>query len=1153
MFANFGEDGNLGLEKTGERVIPGLTELSLYIPHVKRYLLAQSFARGKRVLDAGCGSGYGTKLLANVAQSVDAVDIDPEAVSFCQSTFANDRIDWSVADLRSFEPGEKAYDLVTSFEVIEHLTRDEIPAYLDRIRRSLNPDGVALISTPNRLVAEQWQNPFHHAEMTLEEFRETLSAAFDVQAILGKAQWSPQTELQGQCAISRRLTDEDDMFIAVCAPLPTPVKSDVPSNGRVSHTSATVDIVIPLYNKAAYTKACLEGLEATQGDTAYNLVLVDNASTDETSTLLTQWEYRADVVRSPENLGFARGNNLGASRGRAPYVLFLNNDTVAEAGWLDALVREMERDPAVGIVGAKLLYPEKRDVQHAGLEIVNGSPDHVFRHAAENDPRVVEPRDLDMVTGACLMIRRDLFEALGGFDEAYVNGVEDVDLCLRARDRGYRVRYCASSVLVHHEGTSEGRYDHVQPNLIRFAQRFQSRFDGQGRFIPILKAPIPRDGDEESRRGNDSPARPAHEAEGRHASSPVFRGVWEGTQFVHHSLSIVNTALASELVGRDDVELSLVPYEPAGFGPEVDPDRLGPVAARLNAPLSGPPQFHVRHRWPPDFAAPPSGHWIVIQPWEFGRIPRAWVEPIQTKVDEVWVPSEYARRCYIDSGIDPDRVYVIPNGVDIERFHPEAEPAKLPTKKTFKFLFVGGTIYRKGIDILLETYRETFTSEDDVCLVIKGMGDESFYKGQTAGDTIREIQTDETAPEIVYLTETMGDDEIAGLYTACDCLVHPYRGEGFGMPVAEAMACGLPVIVTEGGATDDFCKRETSYGVRSNRRPIAFQEETAGQTWLLEPDPVHLAEQMRRVLAEPEEAADRGRVASERVRESLTWTHAADRIVERLSALRGQPVRREALAESAGRRNGKSPLNGKADSANGRAHDAERPESVAAGDTVDILSFEGPACDAQWVDHALKTRTVVSIAACHDIRPESNETIGAALNRVLDDVRSEYLVLLRSDVVVTEGWLDRLMAPLKAVDDVAATVPSLPIGPDGQRVKIRYKSVKKALTRFARQRAEKAETSFDIVSVSPACVVLRTSAVRALGGFEATMTTDAFIDDLIRRFAQQGQRSICVPTAFLHAEGEDSTPLDEARERRAVAALSAWFHKYYYVCSEHYL
>ncbi|HCK11762.1 MAG TPA: hypothetical protein DHW45_17945, partial [Candidatus Latescibacteria bacterium] len=880
VFARFGDDGDLGIDLDGERVIAGLTDLSLYIPHIKRYLFAKTFCEGKEVLDAGCGTGYGAKLLSHVARSVDAIDIAENALAYCQKTYPTDRITWSRGDVRSLDKKD-AYDVVTSFEVIEHLEREDISAYLEGIESALKPDGVALISTPNRLVAHQWDNPHHHTEMTREEFERTLSEYFDVESVLGQVTWSQDREAPGQSYVTRRVTDDDDMYLAICKPLTLPkppgpkmragdlsVRSSCPTqeeSGSVKSSedsvapgprsnaqAAVVDVVIPLYNKVEYTRACLESLEATQGDTPFNIILVDNKSTDGTADLLVEWQDRAIVVKPCENLGFSKGNNLGASKTDSPYVLFLNNDTVAEDGWLDRLYDAMESDPMIGISGPKLLYPN-RTIQHAGLEIINGVPDHVFRNAPENDTRANVSRDLDMVTGACLMIRRELFETLGGFDEGYVNGVEDVDLCLRARDRGFRVRYVAESVLEHHEGTSEGRYDHVQPNLQKFAHRFLGRFDGQGRFVPVVDTASTEEPSEGMR---------------------PLRGVWEGTQFVRHSLSLVNMAITGELLKDERVELRLIPYEAPTFGPDEDPNVYGPLAEALQHRLLGTPDFHVRHKWPPDFSAPAAGHWIMTQPWEFGRIPRAWVEPIQSQVDEVWVPSFYVKQCYVDSGIDPDRVQVVPNGVDCDRFKPEAKHLDLSTEKTFKFLFVGGTIYRKGIDILLNSYSQAFTADDDVCLVVKSMGDNTFYKGQTAGDLIRKIQSDPKAPEVVHLTDELSDAEIAGLYTACDCLVHPYRGEGFGMPVAEAMACDLPVIVTRGGATDDFCVDETAYFVEADRRDIAFNEETVGQTWLFEPKVDSLIQQMNHVLNNQEEAADKGRRGGSHVREHLTWRQA---------------------------------------------------------------------------------------------------------------------------------------------------------------------------------------------------------------------------------------------------------------------------------------
>ena len=116
-----------------------------------------------------------------------------------------------------------------------------------------------------------------------------------------------------------------------------------------------------------------------------------------------------------------------------------------------------------------MLYPDGT-IQHAGIDLINGVPDHPHRLQPADMPAANIPRDLDMVTGACLLIRRELFLQLAGFDEVYRNGVEDVDLCLRAREAGYRVVYQPRAMIYHHEGQSSGRFDHVDRNL-RFFHR----------------------------------------------------------------------------------------------------------------------------------------------------------------------------------------------------------------------------------------------------------------------------------------------------------------------------------------------------------------------------------------------------------------------------------------------------------------------------------------------------------------------------------------------------------------------------------------------------------------------------------------------------------------------------------------------------------
>jgi glycosyltransferase involved in cell wall biosynthesis len=224
--------------------------------------------------------------------------------------------------------------------------------------------------------------------------------------------------------------------------------------------------------------------------------------------------------------------------------------------------------------------------------------------------------------------------------------------------------------------------------------------------------------------------------------------------------------------------------------------------------------------------------------------------------------------------------------VDTSLFKPEGLAMDLKTGKQFRFLFVGGTIWRKGIDVLLKGYCSAFTRADDVCLVIKEMGANSFYKGQCAGETIARLQEYPGAPEVLYLTEELSDQEMARLYRSCHCLVHPYRGEGFGLPAAEAAASGLPVIVSFGGATDDFMPLESGYFVAT--RPAAIRLEAFGmEGWILEPEVKSLAECMRIAFRGEEERRTRAARLSAHVRKNFSWAHSAEVAEMRLRRLCG--------------------------------------------------------------------------------------------------------------------------------------------------------------------------------------------------------------------------------------------------------------------------
>jgi GT2 family glycosyltransferase len=264
---------------------------------------------------------------------------------------------------------------------------------------------------------------------------------------------------------------------------------------------ARVAILIPTRNRHDLVRACIESIEATMGGVPYDIVLIDHASDNPSArAYFASLVPRLTVLRYEGPFNFGAINNWAVAQldGSHTHFLFCNNDIVAiEPGWLQRML-ELSQKPDVGIVGAKLYYPDGKTIQHAGVVVACcGVAENLGRYRLTTVAPVdlgymgslICNREVSAVTAACMLIRGTVFKEIGGFDETIAVGYGDVDLCLRAAMQGYRTLFCAHAKLLHHESSTRGRSD-VDPHpedSARFLAKWRALFaTGDPYFNPNL-------------------------------------------------------------------------------------------------------------------------------------------------------------------------------------------------------------------------------------------------------------------------------------------------------------------------------------------------------------------------------------------------------------------------------------------------------------------------------------------------------------------------------------------------------------------------------------------------------------------------------------------------------------------------------------------
>jgi GT2 family glycosyltransferase/glycosyltransferase involved in cell wall biosynthesis len=220
--------------------------------------------------------------------------------------------------------------------------------------------------------------------------------------------------------------------------------------------SPRVSIVIPAFNQWAYTRQCLQSLRRAGASVPFEIILVDDASTDQTEQAMAQVE-GVNYLRNPENLGFIGSCNRGSEQARGEFLVLLNNDTEVCQHWLDRLLETFAMVPEAGLVGAKLVYPDGTLQECGGMVLSDGSGWNYGRHDDPERPEYQFLRETDYCSGACIMLRTETFRRLGGFDTHYAPAYyEDTDLAFRIRQAGQKVLVQPAAVIVHHEGVTSG-------------------------------------------------------------------------------------------------------------------------------------------------------------------------------------------------------------------------------------------------------------------------------------------------------------------------------------------------------------------------------------------------------------------------------------------------------------------------------------------------------------------------------------------------------------------------------------------------------------------------------------------------------------------------------------------------------------------------
>lgn len=607
-----------------------------------------------------------------------------------------------------------------------------------------------------------------------------------------------------------------------------------------------VSIIILTWNGLEYTKKCMDSLKESATSYGCDVYVVDNGSTDDTIDYLKTLDW-IKIIENKENLGFVRGNNVAINQITEGDIILLNNDMIIiQNDWIEKLQKTAYQDDKNGIVGCRLIN-EKGEFLHAGTFIY---PETYWGQQIGGGQRNIgqyqDDREVQGIVFACAYIKREVVDSIGGLNEHFFSYFEDTDYCLAAKKAGYKVVCCGSVTLIHYQNVS------TDINKVNFSDMF---LKSQQEFKKLW----------------------SDELENQYFSKMAWHSIMNFPS--GYAVSAKNFMMSLDNKGID-IRYKYVYGKGTPFPVEEPPtsDNYVMNIIRQRKFTKNCPQ--VVYGQGDVFFKNDGKYKIGFTMLETTGIPKEWVRQCNM-MDEVWVPSHFNVETFRNSGVTVP-MHVIPLGIDPNFYNPQITSYKKHDKYTFLSVFEWGE--RKAPEVLLKAYSKAFKKKDEVVLICKVINNDA---GVNVDEEIKKLNLPEDGPEIVFLYNTkFVDYDMATLYRSADCFVISTRGEGWGMPILEAMACGLPTIATNWSSQVDFFNAENGYpveleGLIDAKAKCPYYD---GFQWA-NPSEEHLIQQMRYVYEHQEEAKMKGQKASIEVRKDWTWDNAADKIIRRLKEI----------------------------------------------------------------------------------------------------------------------------------------------------------------------------------------------------------------------------------------------------------------------------